>query len=375
MKYILYCFFLIANCLLFNVNCSFAQVDLKKGLRAYYPFDGNAKDMSGNNNDPAFNNATLTSDRFGKPNSAMHFNGKDQYMFVRNSPSLNMNDKITISVWVRPTGFYHDVCHASSILTKGGGNYEPGDYALRFDDALFTNGSGCSDSIPDEIHQNFRGTGTGLIAYSPLIVKDEWYAVTYTNDGTTARLYVNCELKYSVPYKETFSNNYDLYIGKTNDDFFKFWMNADIDDLRIYDRALNLDEIHAICDKKKEPGKVPEVILETRKKDVLKQIEVEHEEISITLYDNGTVDGDSITLIYNDSIITTHKLLTEKPLTFVIKVSRGNVRNELAMYAENLGSIPPNTALMVIYDGMKRYEVSLRSDEKTNGVVTFKLRE
>ena len=360
--------------LLLTSNICFAQVNIKQGLVAYYPFDGSAADESGNQNNPIFNNATLTKDRLGKANSAYHFNGINNYMRIPNSPSLNMKDKISISVWVRPTGFYHDVCHASTILCKGGGNYEPGDYAMRFDDALFTNGAGCSDSIPDDIHQNFRGTGTGLIAYSPLINKNEWYAVTYTNDGTKARLYVNCEMKYSVPFKETFTNLHDLFIGKTNDEFFPFWLNADLDDLRIYDRALSEDEIGSLCDKKPETIK-PTIKLESRKKDLIKEIEAEHEEVSITLYDNGTVDGDSITLVYNDSILTTHKLLTEKPLTFIIKLAKGNSRNELLMYAENLGSIPPNTAMMIIYDGNKRYEVSIRSSEKSSGMVSFKLRE
>ena len=45
------------------------------------------------------------------------------------------------------------------------------------------------------------------------------------------------------------------------------------------------------------------------------------------------------------------------------------------MYAENLGSIPPNTALMIIYDGKKRYELNIKSTEKTNGAVSFKLQE
>jgi hypothetical protein len=360
--------------LLLVYNTAYSQVDLKKGLRAHYPYDGNFNDVSGNNNNPFYNNATLTADRFGKANSAVHFNGKDQYIRIPNYPSLNTKDQITISVWVRPTGFYRDICHASSIVTKGGGNYEPGDYALRFDDALFTNGTGCSDTIPDEIHQNFRGTGTALIAYSPLIVKNEWYAVTYTNDGKTARLYVNCELKYSVPFHETFSNHHDLYIGRTNDEFFNFWMNGDLDDLRIYDRALNADEINALCGKKAEVKK-PEVKLEQRKTELMQELEVEHNEVSITLYDNGTVDGDSITLVYNDSIITTHKLLTEQPLTYVIKIAPGAARNELLMYAENMGSIPPNTAMMIIYDGNKRHEVSIRSSDKTSGMVKFKLLE
>ncbi len=364
--------------LLLLSNACFAQDDLNRGLRAYYPFDGNANDVSGNNNNPIFNNATLTKDRFGKPNSAYHFNGINSYMRIPNSPSINLSDRITLSVWIRPTGFYHAICHASSIISKGQGNYQPGDYALRFDDALYTAGTGCSDTLSDTLHQNFRGTGTSLTTYLPFVVKDHWYPVTYTNDGTTAKLYVDCELKYSVPYKETFTNAEDLFIGKTNDVFFSFWMNADLDDVRIYDRALNAEEVGLICGKKimdtitKAP---PEEKLEPRAKEVMRQITVDHDLISVTLYDNGEVDGDSITLIYNDSILAKHKMLTTNALTFKIKIAPGNSRNELVMYAENLGSIPPNTALMVIYDGDKRYEVSMRSNLSTSGAVSFKLRE
>ena len=155
MKKLLYFLFLIPNILL-------AQTPPTQGLRAYYPFNGSAFDVSGNNNNPIFNNATLTKDRYGKPNSAYHFNGINNYMRMLNSATLNLKDKITLSVWIRPTGFYHAVCHASSIISKGQGNYQPGDYALRFDDALYTSGTGCSDTLSDTLHQNFRGTGTTL---------------------------------------------------------------------------------------------------------------------------------------------------------------------------------------------------------------------
>jgi hypothetical protein len=117
------------------------------------------------------------------------------------------------------------------------------------------------------------------------------------------------------------------------------------------------------------------VVLEKRNNDLVKELTVDHDSISVTLYDNGIIDGDSITLLFNDKIITTHQLLTDKPLTFYIKIAPGNNRNELVMYAENLGSIPPNTALMVIYDGKKRYELNISSTETSNGVVSFKLRE
>jgi len=371
--------------LFFITNLCTAQVNLKQGLQAYYPFDGNANDASGNNNNPVFNNATITADRFGNPNSAYHFNGVYQYMRIPNKPSLNFGDQITLSVWVRPTGFYYDICHASQLISKGGGNYNPGNYALRFDDALYSAGTGCSGSLVDTLHQNFRGTGTVLTPYTDYIKKDRWYNVLYTNDGKTAKLYVDCQLKYSVVFPETFTNNEDLFFGKSDDELFPFWLNGDLDEIRIYNRVLKAEEIFALCNekpevKKPEPDKktstlIKEPELEKRNNELIKTITVDNDSISITLYDNAEIDGDSITLIYNDKILTTHQRLTDKPLTFYIKIAPGNQRNELQMYAENLGSIPPNTALMIIHDGEKRYEVNIKSTEKTNGSVSFKLRE
>lgn len=378
-------------CFLFLYNICFAQVNLKQGLQAYYPFNGNANDESGNNNNPVFNNATITADRFGNPNSAWHFNGVYQYMRFPNNPSLNFSNQVTLSVWVRPTGFYYDICHASQLISKGGGNYNPGNYAIRYDDAMYTAGKGCGGTRCDTLHQNFRGTGTVLTPYNDYIKKDQWYHVVYTNDGSTAKLYVDCQLKYSVAFPETFTNNEDLFLGKSDDPVFPFWLNGDLDDIRIYNRALKAEEILTLCKEEQKPNKpepvkqiqpekknnepVKEPELEKRKNDLIRQITVEHDSVSVTLYDNGDIDGDSVTLIYNDKIITTHQLLTDKPLTFFIKILPGNSRNELVMYAENLGSIPPNTALMIINDGDKRYELNVNSSKNSNGSVRFKLRE
>ncbi len=371
--------------LVLNYSTS-AQTNLSQGLTAYYPFNGNANDESGNNNNPVFNNATLTADRFGSVNSAYHFNGKNNYIKILNSPSLNSKNTISLSVWVKPTGFYYDICHASQILSKGGGNYMDGSYALRFDDALYTQGNGCGGEIlKDSTHQNFRGTGTGTSPYSPYIKKGEWYNLVYINDGDSAKLFVNCTLKYAIKFSEIFTNKDDLFIGKSDDELFPFWLNATVDDVRIYNRALTKDEVKALCI---EPKKIKEdkpvakkdtitkpIVLEKREKKILNQLEVEHDSISVTLYDNGIVDGDSVTLIYQDTILTTHQLLTDKGRTFIIKIDKGDANNELIMYAENLGSIPPNTALMVIYDGKKRYELNISSSKTSNGVIRFKLKE
>lgn len=116
------------------------------------------------------------------------------------------------------------------------------------------------------------------------------------------------------------------------------------------------------------------VTLQKRVKELAGNIEVSGDSITISLYDNGIIDGDSITLVYNNETIVNNHLLKEKPLTLRLAVDRIRASNELVMYAENLGSIPPNTALLIVYDGEKRYEIPISSSLQSNGVVTFSVR-
>ena len=110
---------------------------------------------------------------------------------------------------------------------------------------------------------------------------------------------------------------------------------------------------------------------EKRKSDLLKTIEIENETFKVELYDNGEVDGDSVSLFYNGKLILLHKRLSEKPITITLDATTENPINELTMYADNLGEIPPNTALMVVTDGDKRYEVRISSDLKNSGTINF----
>lgn len=115
--------------------------------------------------------------------------------------------------------------------------------------------------------------------------------------------------------------------------------------------------------------------LEKRIKQVIKLIEVPESSFKIDLYDNGQVDGDTISVFFNGKLIVSSKRLSTTPITVNVKLDPNKVENELVMYAENLGSIPPNTALMVVTVGDKRYEVNITSTEQTNGTVRFKLKE
>ncbi len=110
---------------------------------------------------------------------------------------------------------------------------------------------------------------------------------------------------------------------------------------------------------------------EQRSNNILKIIEVENESIRIDLYDNGEIDGDSVSLFLNGKLVVAQKKLTTKPLSIRIPLEELDDENELVMYADNLGSIPPNTALMIVTDGTKRYEVRITSDLQKSGTIKF----
>jgi gliding motility-associated-like protein len=225
--------------LLLIANLAFGQVDLNLGLRAYYPFSVNANDVSGNNNNPVFNNATLTADRFGNPNSAYHFNGTDNYMQIPNSASLNMPNKMSVALWVKATGYYTGPCYNNMLVTKSATTTLPSNFYVRFADVY----NGCT--APTTIDERFSGNNT--VAPTPLVQLNEWYSVVWTSDGVLERIYVNCVLKVTALASGVpFSNGLDMFFGKQNSGAFPYWLNGDLDEIRIYDRALNQDEVSTL---------------------------------------------------------------------------------------------------------------------------------
>ena len=110
---------------------------------------------------------------------------------------------------------------------------------------------------------------------------------------------------------------------------------------------------------------------ERRNNKLLKTVEIENETFKVDLYDNGEIDGDSISLFFNGKLILSHQRLTDKAISLTLNVDKSRYVNELVMYAENLGTIPPNTALMIVTDGKNRYEVFISSDLEQSGVIRF----
>lgn len=101
------------------------------------------------------------------------------------------------------------------------------------------------------------------------------------------------------------------------------------------------------------------------------EVKVDSGTLRLDFYDNGIVDGDSITVLVNKKVVVTHQLLSAKPVTMYVKIDPNNAFQEVEMVAENLGSIPPNTALLIITAGKKRYRLYLTSTESKNAMVRF----
>ncbi|MBE7171126.1 MAG: hypothetical protein INR73_11080 [Williamsia sp.] len=119
----------------------------------------------------------------------------------------------------------------------------------------------------------------------------------------------------------------------------------------------------------------PPPALVTRSNQLIKQLDIEPGELHIDLYDNGTIDGDTVTIYHNNVLLVSHARLSQKPISFTIPIDAAHPHHELVMVADNLGSIPPNTSLMIINAGAKRYEVFISSTEQKNAKVIIDLKE
>jgi hypothetical protein len=97
--------------------------------------------------------------------------------------------------------------------------------------------------------------------------------------------------------------------------------------------------------------------------------------IRIELYDNGEIDGDSVSLFVNDQLLVQHVRLTAQPKVLLVPIDRSRPVNKLVLFAENLGKLPPNTALMEVTVHGKTYNLFLSTDYRKNASVEFTLQE
>lgn len=140
-------------------------------------------------------------------------------------------------------------------------------------------------------------------------------------------------------------------------------------DKKTLERALKKDSI----ERNKVVLKAPAAEIANRKIETIRSVEVKNDSLVLTLYDNGEIDGDTVSVLLNGKVIMPMQGLMSRAInkTIYLTPEMGD-SIVLIMYAENLGSIPPNTGLLVVHDGDDVFEIRFAGDLQKNSAIILK---
>jgi hypothetical protein len=108
-----------------------------------------------------------------------------------------------------------------------------------------------------------------------------------------------------------------------------------------------------------------------RTRQLVQEIPLTGDSLELRFYDNAEIDGDSIAVFFNDKMLAEHIRLSETAFMIKLPIAALLQTNDLVMVAENLGSIPPNTSLMIAMVNGRRYEARLASTENSSALIRF----
>lgn len=117
---------------------------------------------------------------------------------------------------------------------------------------------------------------------------------------------------------------------------------------------------------------VVENLFAQRENVIANEIEVDSDSVQVDFYDNGEIDGDSISVFFNNQLLAFSQRLSTRSIHFNLALDSTREVNEISMFADNLGSIPPNTALMIVTDGKKQHEIRLTSSLDKNATIRIR---
>jgi hypothetical protein len=101
-------------------------------------------------------------------------------------------------------------------------------------------------------------------------------------------------------------------------------------------------------------------------------VEVSEPIVELKIYDNGVVDGDTISLFVNNKLVLPRRVVSQEPIVYKLSLNENSPEQQLVLFANNLGSIPPNTALMIINSGSKRFVLNPSTDLGKNAKLIFR---
>lgn len=200
---------------------------------AYYPFNGNANDESGNGNDGTVYGAKLTEDPFGQDNKAYSFDGDNDYIDIGDIYVIN-GEELTVSLWIN----FKDVTYDNQFLTNGFVDDDDPHYFC-----LTYNNDGTRKirmiTRDDTAASNFYSANT--------YTTGTWYHVVFTRSGGEGTIYIDGDLENTGTVQSGDIGDYhNWYIG-IGKNYTSGSFTGQIDEVRIYNRALSEEEIQTLA--------------------------------------------------------------------------------------------------------------------------------
>ena len=399
----------------------------EKNLVGIYSFEGNANDKSpSGNHGVVYGEPQLVPDRFGKPNAAYKFDGVDDFIEIVPKNNLSELKDFTISIWLTFHGFKRNAWihpHADRQYIFCGHTHSK---TTRND---FTRDG---VSIMFDLEHNREKKFVGLIknkngqknnytrsATPPL---NKWVHLVISRKGNVLYQYLDGKLVNQGSASNSVLNmQHNLYIGTAmgnnpyyNGGKFNYSFKGIIDDINVYDKgfeehelpgyqkvatqkkrkivppkqettiiyepAPQIDEVVALQEERIVPPAQDMVIQPKEFKETkleLKEqiIEVRTRDIKLKLWDNAQEDGDVVSIFLNDDQQYLVKEVTVKRVVQTFDIRLDKKDNLLIFFAENEGTTPPNTAALLIDDGITRQKIILSADKKTSEALRIKIKK
>jgi hypothetical protein len=219
---------------------------LQQGLMAFYPFDGNANDLSNNHNNPNLSTIQYGPDRYGQPGKAGYFYG-NEYAIVPNSPSFFVENAFSVSFWYFvnsnfPTDGWWNT---KAVFTKN--NDYPYGAVVFMGPGIDSIGLG----LGTDSWNSYKNFGKNIPRSSFV---NGWHHVVMLYDGSLGKIYFDGELiseKVCAPSWGS-ANNLDLHIGVNGDPngWYPYKFQGRLDDLGFWNRSLSLEEIQQLSSTK-----------------------------------------------------------------------------------------------------------------------------
>ncbi len=401
-------YLIIINLFLLPFSLSGQSANLERGLVAHLPFNGNTKDMGPHANHGISKGVDLATDKFGIANNCYSFNGIGDYIEVPNSKSINSINRqksMSVSAWIYVKNWDHEDHEFISIHEK-------------------TSAEICK-SIPSFYISKDRWAKFGEVLHTGDFPFVQWTHIVMIQGADYLQYYVNGRLVQDIEAFPYFKINQEsLKIGATPCGKTHFFHGL-MDDYRLYNRKLTVEEIMLLYKFKEEPPAVEEdnsakAIVEGKppkkpikqaqrakkinpksplpvisNKPIVEQvktpmavpdppkeikgrvveftrtIEVAQRALEIEIWDRKSQDGDKITVLINgdEPILENYKLLNKKK-SIQLDLTKDSY---FTLHAENLGMIPPNTAAFSINDGMTTQTIELSSDMGKSETILIKV--